>query len=156
MYIYKINYYLSRLSGLYTEVKEPTFIDLTLFTITNKTKGGSQVSYQYYCTDLVDIDSVKDRLVLYSYFKKSLNIPAAAEKAPKKNYTINVSFSIADDGTPTDIKADTDPGFGFTEEALRMIKEMPKDVARQYNKSGAKRHTQGITFYLKENEIPIN
>lgn len=155
-YINKINYYLSRLSGLYVEptqgLKEPAFIDLTLFTIINNTNGGRKNSYQYYCTDLADADAVKGRLTITSYFNESLNIPASAEKAPKENYTITVSFSISADGTTTDITADNNPGYGLTEEAIRIIKEMPKDVALKYNRSIEKRFKQRVTFYLKENE----
>jgi hypothetical protein len=156
-YINKINYYLSRLSGLYVEQtqgrKEPAFIDLSLFTIINKIKGGTKLVYQYYCTDLADTEHAIDVLLRSSYFKKNLDIPKLAiEKAPKKKYVVTVSFLISEDGSTTDIKTNTDPGFGLAEEAIRIVREMPKHVAKTYQKAPDVRQERSITFYLEEQE----
>lgn len=152
--IKQINYYLSRLSGLYVEqtdgAKGLTFLDLQLFTIINELDGGKKVNYEYYCTDAPNVDSVIEHMAVSSYFIKNLRIPESAiEKAPKKNYIIRVSFIVNDDGSTTDIKADINPGFGLAEEAMRVIKEMPKTVANKYHKSADNKHTQAITFNLQ-------
>ena len=41
--------------------------------------------------------------------------------APPGRYTVSLSFIVAKDGTISDIKAESDPGYGSKEEAIRLL-----------------------------------
>lgn len=75
-------------------------------------------------------------------FTKSKNIPAG-------NYTTIVQFIVDRDGTISDLKALTKLGYGFEEEAIRVIKKSGKWIpAMQSNKLVAAYRKQPITFQI--------
>lgn len=75
-------------------------------------------------------------------FTKSKNIPAG-------NYTTIVQFIVDRDGTIRDLKALTKLGYGFEEEAIRVIKKSGKWIpAMQSNKLVAAYRKQPITFQI--------
>lgn len=69
---------------------------------------------------------------------------------PAGTYTVVVSFIVDKTGSISDITAETDPGYGTKEEALKLIKKGPKWVPAE--KDGQKviyRHKQSIEFVVK-------
>ena len=61
------------------------------------------------------------------YLRKNLNSFVALDNnAPNGIYTVEVTFIVDKDGNITDVKALTTPGYGTTEEVIRVIKNGPK------------------------------
>lgn len=69
--------------------------------------------------------------------------------APPGRYTVLLSFVVAKDGTISEIKAETDPGYGSKEEAIRLMAKSPKwKPAFQNGRNVFYRHKQSITFLV--------
>ena len=69
--------------------------------------------------------------------------------APPGRYTVSLSFIVAKDGTISDIKAESDPGYGSKEEAIRLMARSPKwKPAVQNGKNVIYRQKQSITFMV--------
>jgi len=69
--------------------------------------------------------------------------------APSGKYTVILSFEVAKDGTISKIQAETDPGYGSKEEALRLLSNSPKwKPAIQNGRNVIYRHKQSITFLV--------
>ena len=85
------------------------------------------------------------------YLDRNLDRAIVAKKGgPPGTYTVVVSFIIDKTGSISDISAETDPGYGTKEEALKMIMKGPKWVPAE--KDGQKviyRHKQSIEFVVK-------
>ena len=61
----------------------------------------------------------------YEFLKKTVRYPAEAHKN-KATGKVFLSFVVENDGSLTDIKVEKKAGYGFDEEAVRVIKESPK------------------------------
>jgi protein TonB len=69
--------------------------------------------------------------------------------APPGRYTVLLSFIVAKNGTINDIKAETDPGYGSKEEAIRLMARSPKwKPAVQNGRNVIFRQKQSITFVV--------
>ena len=86
------------------------------------------------------------------YLERNLNRDIPVNNgAPPGKYTAVVSFIVDKNGSLSDIKTETDPGFGTAEEAKRMISKGPSWVpAIQNGKKVVYRHKQSITFQITE------
>lgn len=59
--------------------------------------------------------------------EKNLSQSIAYRNGAKKGkYNVEVIFIVSKDGSISDIRSVTDPGFGMTEEVIRAIKKSPK------------------------------
>lgn len=92
-----------------------------------------------------------------------LNLPESLLNDYNSRYQVILQFLIEKDGSLTDIKVARDPGLGLGEEAMRVIKEMPKWIpAIQYNKPVRSQFTLPITitkgvpenFFIEKKDIP--
>ena len=86
---------------------------------------------------------------LAKYLQKNLKYPALAQR---KNIqaTIFTSFVILKSGEITDIKIVKGAGFGLDQEAIRVIKAMPKWIpAMQSGNKVNSQFTMPISFNLK-------
>ena len=73
------------------------------------------------------------------------------KKAPVGNYTVMVSFLVDKQGKISEVKAETNPGYGTAEEAVRVIKNGPDWLpAIQNNHPVIYRQKQTITFQVIE------
>ncbi|MDP3394712.1 energy transducer TonB [Sediminibacterium sp.] len=69
--------------------------------------------------------------------------------APSGRYTVVLTFIVAKDGTISDIKAETDPGYGSKEEAIRLMTRSPKwKPAVQNGRNVTYRQKQSISFMV--------
>lgn len=62
---------------------------------------------------------------MFTFIEKTMQYPDAAKKA-NIGGTVLVSFTVKSDGTLTDIKVQKGIGYGCDEEAIRIVKLMPK------------------------------
>jgi len=86
------------------------------------------------------------------YLMKNLkaNVPVK-KKAPAGVYRVVVRFIVSNDGTLTDIEAETAHGYGMEEEVIRIIKKGPKwTPAMIDNKPVNAYRRQPVTFAVEE------
>lgn len=82
------------------------------------------------------------------FIKKNLKYPAEAKRL-KKQGRVTVSFVVEKDGSLTDVKILRGLGAGCDEEALRLVKLMPKWIpARQRGQKVRFRHMLPVLFEL--------
>jgi TonB family protein len=84
------------------------------------------------------------------YLNKTLKYPSSAQK---KNIggRVFVSFVVNIDGTIQDVQVLKGVGYGCDEEAVRVVKSMPRwNPAKQSGRAVRSRFTQPITFVLSE------
>jgi protein TonB len=82
------------------------------------------------------------------YLKDNMD-PSIALKngAPHDTYTVIIKFTINEDGSISDVVADTKNGFGTEEEAIRVIKESPNWIPASKNGHPVKTyHKQHFIF----------
>jgi protein TonB len=86
------------------------------------------------------------------YLERNLNRDLPVENgAPPGKYTVIVSFIVDKNGGISDVKADNDPGYGTSEEAVRVVKKGPAwKPAVQNGRNVIYRHKQSITFVVSE------
>lgn len=83
------------------------------------------------------------------FIMTTLKYPSAAARA-NKGGRVFVSFVVNTDGSIQDVKLIKGVGFGFDEEAIRVIKAMPRwNPAKQNGKPVRSIFTQPITFAIK-------
>ena len=86
------------------------------------------------------------------FLSRTLNRDLPVENgAPAGRYAVTVSFVVSRDGSISDVKAESDPGYGTAAEAVRVIKKGPKWTPAEQN--GYKviyRHRQAIVFQVTE------
>lgn len=71
--------------------------------------------------------------------------------APVGRYTVVVSFLVDKEGNISEVKAENDPGYGISAEAIRVIQRGPKwQPAMQNGRSVIYRQKQSITFEVQE------
>jgi protein TonB len=71
--------------------------------------------------------------------------------APAGNYTVIVSFLVDKSGNISEVKAETNPGYGTADEAIRVIQRGPKwKPAVQNGRNVIYRQRQSITFQVAE------
>ncbi|BAV08945.1 outer membrane transport energization protein TonB [Filimonas lacunae] len=86
------------------------------------------------------------------FLEKNLNRDLPLENgAPTGKYTVTVSFVVDRFGNISEIKAESDPGFGAADEAVRVIKRSLKwEPAVQNGRNVVYRQRQRITFEVNE------
>lgn len=86
------------------------------------------------------------------YLKDNLQAGIVAKKGgPPGRYTVIVSFMVDEDGNISEVRAETDPGYGTAAEAVRVIQHGPNWVpAKQKDKVVKYRQKQAITFAVDE------
>lgn len=86
------------------------------------------------------------------YLTRNLNQNVPIDNgAPAGRYTVIVSFIVDKEGNISEVQADTDPGYGTAEEAVRIIKKGPKwKAAIQNGRNVIYRHKQSVTFQVDE------
>lgn len=86
------------------------------------------------------------------FLERNLNSELPTENgAPVGVYTVVVTFIVDVDGKVSDVKAESDPGYGTKDEAIRVIRKGPKWIpANQNGRSVKYRHKQAITFKVSE------
>lgn len=86
------------------------------------------------------------------FLRTNLNANAPTQhNAPGGQYTVFLKFIVNRDGTLTDIKAESDPGYGMVEEAIRVLKKSPQWLpAIQYGKYRPAYRRQPITFIIED------
>jgi TonB family protein len=86
------------------------------------------------------------------YLIKSLKYPSAARRA-NVGGRVFVSFVVNTDGSVSDIQILKGVGFGCDEEAIRLIKSMPRwNPGKQSGRAVRSRFTQPITFVANDEE----
>ena len=84
------------------------------------------------------------------FLQKTLKYPSAAQRA-NVGGRVFVSFVVNTDGTVQDVQVLKGVGFGCDEEAIRVIKSMPRwNPGKQSGRAVRSRFTQPITFVLSE------
>lgn len=85
------------------------------------------------------------------YLERNTNTSELVSKgAPAGKYTVVLSFVVESDGSIKDIHADTDPGYGAKEQAMRIISKGPAWVpANVRGKAIASRHRVSVTFNVE-------
>jgi protein TonB len=86
------------------------------------------------------------------FLERNLNQDLPSQNgAPPAKYTVVVSFIVDKEGNISDVKAETDPGYGTAQEAVRVIKKGPKwNPANQNGRAVIYRQKQAITFMVSE------
>lgn len=85
--------------------------------------------------------------LLHRDFKSRFHIPKEFILEEKRDFQIIVTFIVEHDGTLTDIKVARDPGNGAGDEAVRVLKEMPKwKPAIQNNRTVRSQFTLPLTI----------
>ena len=86
------------------------------------------------------------------YLQRNLRADVPVENgAPPANYTVVVSFLVDKDGNISEVKAENDPGYGTSAEAVRVIQRGPKwTPAVQNGRNVIYRQRQSITFQVTE------
>lgn len=84
------------------------------------------------------------------FLKHNLNADVTANhNAPAGEYTVVVSFLAGKDGTISELKATTNPGYGTAEEAIRVLKKGPKWIPATIDGEPVTyRQKQAITFVV--------
>jgi protein TonB len=89
---------------------------------------------------------------LYAYIEKNLKYPEAAKEANIEG-KVAIEFIIEKDGSITNIKVLRDIGYGCGDEAVRILKEMPKwKPAMQRGKPVRNTFGMNIRFALLKEE----
>lgn len=86
------------------------------------------------------------------YLERNLNSNTPVDNgAPPGNYTVIVSFLVDKNGNISEVQALNDPGYGTSEEAVRVIKRGPAwTPAVQNGRNVIYRQKQSITFQVSE------
>jgi protein TonB len=86
------------------------------------------------------------------FLERNLNNNTPVDNgAPTGNYTVIVSFLVDKDGTISEVKAENDPGYGTSSEAVRVIKKGPRwTPAVQNGRNVIYRQKQSITFVVQD------
>ncbi len=86
------------------------------------------------------------------YLERNLNSNVPVDNgAPPTRYTVVVSFLVDKNGNISEVKAENDPGYGTSEEAVRVIKKGPAwTPAVQNGRNVIYRQRQSITFQVDE------
>jgi protein TonB len=86
------------------------------------------------------------------YLERTLNRDLPVENgAPAGKYAVTVSFVVSRDGSISDVKAENNPGYGTSDEAVRVITRGPKwKPAVQNGRNVIYRHRQAIVFQVSE------
>lgn len=86
------------------------------------------------------------------YLNRNLNADVPSSNgAPPGKYTVMVSFIVDKEGNISEVSADTDPGYGTKDEAIKVIKKGPKwTPAIQNGRKVTSRKRQAITFQVSE------
>ncbi|HRH48939.1 MAG TPA: energy transducer TonB [Panacibacter sp.] len=86
------------------------------------------------------------------YLERNLNSNIPVDNgAPPANYTVVVSFLVDKNGNISEVQALNDPGYGTSEEAVRVIKKGPAwKPAVQNGRNVIYRQKQSITFQVSE------
>ncbi len=164
----KMNYYLSRLSGLKPLLKngQPINSELKIGFISlfdeslNNPKNEKMVGCRYIAynadstdmkqvnnTDPVALSEMVDKPAepvggnegLKKYLERNLNAFIPTERgAPFGYYSVKVSFMVNEDGKLTDVKAENDPGYGTAQEAVKVISKMPNWIPARKNGKASK------------------
>lgn len=165
--IKKIYYYLEHASKLmpYTNgiQKQNLILKLALTTFQDTVKQHDiECKYAIYNADSLDDNTVLDHTTpllggfpggpseWISFLTRNLNaMVPASHNAPNGNYTVVVSFYVDADGNVSDVKAETDPGYGTAQEAVRVLKKVSKwKPATKNGKPIAYRQKQNIVFQV--------
>ncbi|MCU0326569.1 MAG: TonB family protein [Spirosomaceae bacterium] len=86
----------------------------------------------------------------YKFLNKNLKYPSAAQRANTEG-KVYMSFVVEKDGSISDVNVLKGIGFGCDEEALRVIRMMPKWIAGQQNGRNVRvKFTMPVTFKLSE------
>ncbi len=87
-----------------------------------------------------------------NYLQRNLNQDIPSENgAPAGNYTVLVSFLVDKEGSISEVRAESDPGYGIAAEAIRVIQKGPKwTPAVQNGRSVIYRQKQPITFQVSD------
>ncbi len=88
------------------------------------------------------------------YLERNLNRDIPIQNgAPVGKYIVTLSFIVDKNGIISDVKAESDPGYGTKEEAMRVIKKGPDwHPAVQNGRTVNYRHIQNIVFIVAETE----
>ncbi|MEP7317736.1 MAG: energy transducer TonB [Panacibacter sp.] len=86
------------------------------------------------------------------YLERNLNSNVPVDNgAPPANYTVVVSFLVDKNGNISEVQALNNPGYGTSEEAVRVIKKGPAwSPAVQNGRNVIYRQKQSITFQVSE------
>jgi len=86
------------------------------------------------------------------YLQRNLRAEVASDNgAPPGNYTVLVSFLVDKEGNISEVKAENNPGYGTSDEAVRVIQRGPKwKPAVQNGRNVIYRQKQSITFSISE------
>jgi len=86
------------------------------------------------------------------FLERNLNSELPTENgAPVGVYTVVVTFIVDIDGKVSDVQAESDPGYGTKDEAMRVIRKGPNwKPANQNGRAVKYRHRQAITFKVSE------
>jgi protein TonB len=86
------------------------------------------------------------------FLERNLNNQTPTDNgAPAGKYTVTVSFLVDKEGNISEVKAENNPGYGTSEEAVRVIKRGPQwKPAIQNGRNVIFRQKQNITFIVEE------
>ena len=86
---------------------------------------------------------------MYKFLSKNIKYPAAAQRANVQG-KVFLSFVVSPDGSISDIQVQKGLGFGCDEEAIRVVKSMPRwKPGRQSGRAVKSRFNLPISFVLE-------
>jgi antitoxin component YwqK of YwqJK toxin-antitoxin module len=153
----------------FTDSLKNTFEEKQVSVINGKQKTDFEVNFigdrglfkEYDSTGAVKSDSVFTKKMQEAQFadgedewrnflRKTLNANVPANNnAPSGKYTIIMTFIVNPNGTLSNIKAESDPGYGMVEEAKRVLKMHKWKPAIQYGNYRIAYRRQPITFLVE-------
>ena len=170
--INKINYYLSRITGLIPNEndgeKQMVNVNIKLLTVIDTLgEGEFSAMYMMYNADSVNSNTLNDVVEMnrpvqhqaefpggpdawFKFLDKNLNAQVpVAYNAPPGSYTVTLSFIIDETGQVSNIQVVNDPGYSAAEEALRVLKKSPAWIPAIRNGKKVKyRQKQNIIFNI--------
>lgn len=166
-----INYYLSRLTNLYHQTTSDTSITIHYASKTDSLefenhayKKWSLIAYED-DKQLDSLQQIKSEIALgafiqpkfaggveawLNYLKRNLDASVPTRMgAPPGKYTVVVDFTVGETGELSDIKAESNPGYGTAEEAVRVMTKSPPWVPAVLNRRNViSRQKQSFTFQV--------
>jgi TonB-dependent SusC/RagA subfamily outer membrane receptor len=91
------------------------------------------------------------------YLERNLSKDIPADKgAPPGKYTVQLVFTVAADGSISNLYSENNPGYGTKEEAIRLIAKGPKwKPATKNGESINSVHKQSITWFVSKPDIDV-
>lgn len=101
--------------------------------------------------ELLEAEFIGGEQAWRDFLRKNLNPMVLVDNhAPDGKYTVILKFIVYSDGTLGEIQAESDPGYGTVNEAIRVLKSSPKwKPTNQYGNYRRAFRRQPFTFFIE-------